>query len=178
MIRLGLVLAAVLVPCLSFAMEEPDPFAWLEDVEGERALAWARQQNARTLPELEARPEYRPVYEKTLAILDSKDKIPTPQLYGTTVYNFWKDERHERGIWRRTTLDSYRTPNPAWETVIDIDALAKAENMPWDFKGADCLPPDFRRCLVGLSRGGADASVIREYQTVTKAFVPGGFTLP
>jgi prolyl oligopeptidase len=159
-------------------MDETDPHAWLEDVEGERALTWAKQQNARTLPELEARPEYRPIYEKTLAILDSKDKIPTPTLYGTTVYNFWKDERHERGIWRRTTLESYRTPSPAWETVIDVDALAKAEDMPWDFKGADCLPPDFRKCLVSLSRGGADATVVREFDTVTRSFVKDGFTLP
>jgi len=176
--RPGLLLAATLVPCLSFAMDDADSFAWLEDVESERALAWAKQQNERTLPELESRPEYRPIYDKTLAILDSKDKIPTPALLGTTVYNFWKDDKHERGIWRRTTLDSYRTAAPAWETVIDIDALAKAENMPWDFKGADCLPPDFRRCLVALSRGGADAKVIREFDTVTKAFVPDGFTLP
>lgn len=176
---LGLVLAVTVIPCISFAMEDTDPYAWLEDVESERALAWAKQQNARTLPELESRPEYRPTYEKTLAILDSKDKIPTPALYGTTtVYNFWKDERHERGIWRRTTLESYRTATPAWETVIDVDALAKAENMPWDFKGADCLPPDFRLCLVSLSRGGADATVIREFDTVTKAFVDGGFRLP
>ena len=176
--RLVLPLAAALVPCLSFAMDDPDPFAWLEDVEGERALAWAKQQNARTLPELESRPEYRPTYEKTLAILDSKDKIPVPALLGTTIYNFWKDAQHERGIWRRTTLDSYRTDAPAWETVIDVDALARAEGMPWDFKGADCLPPDYRRCLVSLSRGGADATVVREFDTVGKAFVPGGFTLP
>jgi prolyl oligopeptidase len=143
-----------------------------------KALAWAKQQNARTLPELEARPEYRLTYQKTLEILDSREKIPVPELHGTTVYNFWKDEQHERGIWRRTSLDSYRTAAPDWETVIDVDALAKAENVPWDFKGADCLPPDFRRCLVSLSRGGADAVVVREFDTIAKAFVSGGFTLP
>jgi prolyl oligopeptidase len=176
--RYGLLLATALIPCLSLAMEEPDPFAWLEDVEGEKALAWAKEQNAKTLPELTSRPEYKAVYAKALSILDSKDKIPVPALYGTTVYNFWKDEKHERGIWRRTTLDSYRTASPAWETVIDVDALAKAENTPWDFKGADCLPPDFRRCMVSLSRGGADASTVREFDTVTRAFVAGGFTLP
>jgi prolyl oligopeptidase len=176
--RLGLVLAVTVIPCISFAMDDTDPFAWLEDVESERALAWAKQQNARTLPELESRPEYRPIYDKTLAILDSKDKIPVPSILGTTVYNFWKDDRHERGIWRRTTLESYRTAAPAWQTVIDVDALSKAENMPWDFKGADCLPPDYRQCLVSLSRGGADATVIREFDTVTRAFIPGGFTLP
>jgi prolyl oligopeptidase len=170
--------AAALIPCISFAMDDTDPFAWLEEVEGAKALAWAREQNAKTLPVLEGRPEYKPIYDKTLAILDSRDKIPTPSLYGTAVYNFWKDEKNPRGIWRRTTLESFRTPAPAWETVIDIDALAKAEDKPWDFKGADCLPPDFRRCLVSLSRGGADATVVREFDTVTKAFLPDGFTLP
>src|SRR5215210_83529 len=120
-----LMLAAALAPCVCLAMDEPDPFAWLEEVEGARALAWAKEQNARTLPELEARPEYRPIYEKTLAILNSKDKIPTPSLLGTTVYNFWKDEANPRGLWRRTSLESFRTAAPAWETVIDVDALGK-----------------------------------------------------
>jgi prolyl oligopeptidase len=178
-LRVVMLLAFTVMPCLSFAMEEDtDPYEWLEDVESEKALAWAKQQNARTLPELEARPEYRLTYQKTLEILDSREKIPVPELHGTTVYNFWKDEQHERGIWRRTSLDSYRTAAPDWETVIDVDALAKAENVPWDFKGADCLPPDFRRCLVSLSRGGADAVVVREFDTIAKAFVSGGFTLP
>jgi prolyl oligopeptidase len=159
-------------------MDDADPFAWLEDVEGEAALAWARERNAKTLPVLESRPEYQPIYDKTLAILDSKEKIPTPSLFGTAVYNLWKDPRNPRGLWRRTTLASFRTPAPAWETVLDIDALAKAEDKPWDFKGADCLPPGYRRCLVSLSRGGADATVVREFDTVTKAFLPDGFTLP
>ena len=173
-----MLLAAALVPHLSLAMQDSDPHAWLEEVEGERALAWARQQNARSLPELEGRPEYKPIYDKVLAILDSKDKIPTPSIYGTAIYNFWKDERNPRGIWRRTSLESYKTPAPAWETVIDVDALARAENVPWDFKGADCLAPDFKRCLIGLSRGGADATVMREFDTVSRTFVAGGFTLP
>jgi prolyl oligopeptidase len=160
------------------ATDEADPFQWLEDVLGERALAWVEERNARTTAELEARPEFQPTYQRTLEILDSKDKIPNPRLLGTTVYNFWKDEQHERGIWRRASIASYRTAQPAWETVLDIDALAKAENEPWVFKGADCLPPDYRLCLVSLSRGGADAVVVRELDTRTKAFVEGGFTLP
>lgn len=165
-------------PCVAAVAEEGDRYVWLEEVRGERALAWVHERSAATVKELEAVPEFKPTYARTLEILDSKEKIPAPELLGATVYNFWKDERHERGLWRRTTLDSYRAAQPAWETVLDIDALAKAEATPWVFKGAACLPPEYRRCLVALSRGGADATVRREFDTQTKRFVEGGFTLP
>lgn len=158
--------------------DKSDPFAWLEDVGGEKPLDWARQHNAKTVPVLEARPEYKPTYEKTLAILDSKEKIPTPDLMGETVYNFWRDDAHERGIWRRASLASYRTAAPQWETVLDVDALAKAEGKSWVFHGATCLAPAFVRCMVSLSPGGSDASVKREFDTGTKQFVASGFTLP
>ena len=139
------------------ASPDDDPFQWLEDVQGEKALAWAREHNAKTTAVLEARPEYKPIYARTLEILDSKEKIPTPELLGETVYNFWKDDAHERGIWRRTTLASYRTAAPQWETVLDVDALAKADGKPWVFHGATCLPPAYARCMVSLSPGGSDA---------------------
>ncbi len=155
-----------------------DPFQWLEDVQGEKALAWARQHNAKTTALLEARPEYKPIFARTLEILDSKEKIPSPELLGETVYNFWKDDAHERGIWRRTTLDSYRTPAPRWETVLDVDALAKAEGKPWVFHGATCLPPAHARCMISLSAGGSDAAVQREFDTGKKEFVAAGFSLP
>jgi prolyl oligopeptidase len=155
-----------------------DPFQWLEDVQGEKALAWVREQNARTIAVLEARPEYKPIYVQTLEILDSKEKIPTPELLGETVYNFWKDDTHERGIWRRTTLASYRTAAPQWDMVLDVDALAKADGKEWVFHGATCLAPAYERCMVSLSPGGSDASVEREFDTKTKEFVSGGFVLP
>ena len=155
-----------------------DPFQWLEEVQGEKALAWAKEHNAKSTAVLEARPEYKPIYKRTLEILDSKEKIPTPELLGDTVYNFWKDDAHERGIWRRTTLASYRTAAPQWETVLDVDALAKADGKAWVFHGANCLPPAYVRCMVSLSPGGSDASVEREFDTKTKEFVSGGFSLP
>ncbi|HTO88469.1 MAG TPA: prolyl oligopeptidase family serine peptidase [Thermoanaerobaculia bacterium] len=160
------------------ALSVDDHFQWLEDVQGEKALAWAREQNAKTTAVLEARPEYKPIYARTLEILDSREKIPTPELLGETVYNFWKDDTHERGIWRRTTLASYRTAAPQWETVLDVDALAKADGKPWVFHGATCLAPAYVRCMVSLSPGGSDASVEREFDTKTKEFVSGGFVLP
>ena len=160
------------------ASGEDDPFRWLEEVQGEKALAWVEKQNAKSTALLEARPEYKPIYERTLQILDSKEKIPTPTLLGDTVYNLWKDDAHERGIWRRTTLASYRTASPQWETVLDVDALAKADGKSWVFGGADCLPPAYTRCMVSLSIGGSDAKVIREFDTKAKDFVPDGFSLP
>jgi prolyl oligopeptidase len=155
-----------------------DPFQWLEDVQGEKALAWVKEQNAVSTKLFESRPEYEPIFKRTLEILDSKEKIPTPELLGDTVYNFWRDDVHERGIWRRTTIVSYRTAAPEWETVLDVDALAKAEGKSWVFHGATCLAPTNERCLISLSPGGSDTHVVREFDTKTKAFVPDGFTLP
>ena len=155
-----------------------DPFAWLEDVNGAKAMAWVKEQNAKTTALLEARPEFKPIFDRTLQILDSKENIPTPELYGDTVYNFWKDDAHERGIWRRTTLASYRTASPQWETVLDLDALAKTEGKSWVWEAVHCLPPANERCMIETSVGGSDAVVIREFDTKTKTFVPGGFSLP
>src|SRR5437868_3275871 len=160
------------------AQSGEDPFQWLEEVQGEKALDWARQHNAKTTAVLEARPEYKPIYARTLEILDSKEKIPTPELLGETVYNFWRDEAHERGIWRRTSLASYRTAAPQWETVLDLDALAKVDGKSWVWHEHQCLAPAFVRCMLELSPGGSDASVWREFDTSTKQFVPGGFVLP
>ena len=163
---------------LKAARADDDPFQWLEDVQGEKPLAWVKEQNAKSTAVLEARPEYKPIYERTLEILDSKEKIPTPELLGDVVYNFWKDDVHERGIWRRTTLASYRTANPQWETVLDVDALAKAEGKSWVWHGAACLPPANERCMITLSPGGSDTHVSREFDTTKKSFVAGGFSLP
>ena len=172
------VLAVAASTGLAAPPADEDPFQWLEDVQGEKSLAWVKQQNAKSTAVLEARPEYKSIYKRTLEILDSKDKIPTPELLGDTVYNFWKDDVHERGIWRRTTLASYRTASPQWETVLDVDALAKADGKSWVFQSSACLPPANARCLIELSPGGSDAAVVREFDTKTKAFVPGGFALP
>ena len=118
------------------------------------------------------------VVHRTLAILDSKDRIPHPKLRGTAVYNFWQDKDHPRGILRRTTLDSYSSASPAWEIVLDIDAMAKADDVPWVYKAFDCLAPEYRLCMVSLSRGGSDATEEREFDTVAKKFVDGGFFVP
>lgn len=155
-----------------------DPFIWLEEIEGEKALSWARAENAKTLGALQKDPRYATFEAQALEILQAQDRIPFVSIQPNGLYNFWQDQNHVRGLWRRTTMDSYRTDNPQWETVLDVDALAKAENANWVFKGANCLMPDYRRCLVVLSDGGKDANVVREFDTVTKSFVEGGFNLP
>ena len=152
-----------------------DPYAWLEDVGGDRALGWVREQNARAEAELASTPEFKRLEADILAILDSDEKIPGVEKIGDHYYNFWKDANHQRGLWRRTTLEEYRKPKPRWETVIDLDALNKAEGENWVWHGADCLKPRYARCLVALSRGGADADVTREFDLATKSWVEGGF---
>ncbi|MGN7919975.1 prolyl oligopeptidase family serine peptidase [Lysobacter antibioticus] len=155
-----------------------DSYAWLEEVEGKRSLEWVQARNAKTEAELAATPQFKQLESDIRAILDSNAKIPGVEKIGAYYYNFWKDAQHQRGLWRRTTLEEYRKDQPKWETVIDLDALNREENEQWVWHGADCLRPDYQRCLVALSRGGSDADVTREFDLTTKAWVKDGFVRP
>ena len=155
-----------------------DPHAWLEDVQGEKALDWVKARNAKAEAEIAGTPAFKTLEAQIRAILDSDAKIPGVEKIGGYYYNFWKDKQHERGVWRRTTLDEYRKPEPKWETVLDLDALNKAENAKWVWHGADCLKPKYQRCLIALSPGGSDADVTREFDLTTKQFVQDGFFRP
>ena len=155
-----------------------DPYLWMEEIEGTRAMDWAKAQNGKTLPVLQGDKRYADLEAKALAILNAKDRVPGVSFAGDgSLRNFWQDADHVRGLWRKTSLESYRTADPAWETILDVDALSKAEGANWVFKGASCLPPQDTRCLVTLSDGGKDAVTVREFDTTTKSFVPGGFVL-
>ena len=189
--RFLLVLMAGLAVAPTFAADAPqepampaatdDPNLWLEDVTGDKPLAWVREQNARTDAELATTPGFDALQGQIEAILDSKAKIPGVEKIGEYYYNFWKDAQHQRGLWRRTTLEEYRKPEPRWETMIDLDALGAAEGENWVWHGADCLREadgGYRRCLVGLSRGGSDADVTREFDLDAKDWVEGGFFRP
>jgi prolyl oligopeptidase len=154
-----------------------DPYLWLEDITGEKPLAWVRERNAESEKELGGE-ALSQIESGILKILDSQAKIPRISKAGTHYYNFWRDAKNPRGLWRRTTLEEYRKAEPKWETVLDVDALGKAEKESWVFKGAQFLKPGYNRCLISLSRGGSDASVIREFDPIAKAFVTGGFQLP
>ncbi len=166
---------AMNIPALA---QTPDPYLWLEDVQGERALTWVRERNAESEARLQADPGFAERKRLIREVLDSSDKIPYVTRIGGHFYNLWKDATQPRGLWRRTTLAEYRKPQPAWETVLDLDALGRAEKENWVWAGADCLGPQYRRCLLALSRGGADATVVREFDLVDKRFVEGGFVVP
>ncbi len=156
---------------------EVDPFLWLEEVQSDAALDWVRERNAASLGVLQASPDYLPLRRELLEVLNASDRIPQVRRFGPWFYNLWQDEQHPRGLWRRATLAEYQEPLPAWDIVLDLDALGTAEQENWVFAGATCLPPDYRLCLLSLSRGGADATVVREFDTEAKAFVEGGFVV-
>jgi len=175
--RLALMILVALTPVLGVAADE-DPYLWLEEVEGQKALEWVKARSAKDTAELEAVPEFASIHAELLEIYNSRERIPHPAILGAWIYNFWQDAEHVRGIWRRTFLEQYVTAAPAWEIVLDVDALAAAENENWVWEGADFLPPDYRRCLITLSRGGSDASVVREFDAFTRTFVTDGFVVP
>jgi prolyl oligopeptidase len=179
LIKLALVVsAAVLAAAPSRAEQTADPFGWLEEIEGARALDWARAENARTLPVLEGDARFAQMRAEARAILTSPTRIPTGSIHNGAVYNFWQDDVHVRGVWRRASVASYRTGRPAWETLIDFDRLAKDEGENWVSGQVACLSPDYRLCMVEMSRGGSDSSTWREFDTAARAFVKNGFALP
>lgn len=162
----------------SAVSEAEDPFLWLEDVTGEKALDWVRARNAKTQSKYEANSDFTKLRDDLLAILDSDARIPAVSKRGDYYYNFWRDKKNERGLWRRTTLDEYRKAEPKWEVILDLDAVAKAENENWVWSNASILRPNYDRALISLSRGGADATVTREFDMVKREFVQGGFERP
>jgi prolyl oligopeptidase len=172
----AMLLAGLLAPGVLVA--DDDPFLWLEEVEGEKALDWAREHNERSEAYLRSHPLFEEVHRRNLEILTSEDRIPQPALMGGRIYNFWRDGSHVRGIWRTTSRESYRGERPDWDVIIDVDRLAADEERNWVWAGASCRYPDYDRCLVGLSVGGADAAVRREFDLASRQFVDDGFVLP
>jgi prolyl oligopeptidase len=156
---------------------EQDPHIWLEEARSEEALAWVGKENTRTLAAFENDPRFAALKAEALAIFDSEDRIPFVSFRPDGLYNFWQDKANPKGVLRRTTLESYRTDKPEWEVVLDIDALANAEGKEWVYQGSTCLPPALNKCMIALSDGGEDASILREFDTATKSFVEGGFVL-
>ena len=157
------------------ADEAPDRHAWLEDVTGDKPLAWVKEQNAKAEARLAQSAQFKQTEAGIREVLDSDARIPGVEKIGDYYYNFWKDKQHERGVWRRTTLVEYRKAEPLWETVLDLDALNKAEGENWVWHGANCLRPEYTRCLIALSRGGADADVTREFDLSKKEWLKDGF---
>jgi prolyl oligopeptidase len=154
-----------------------DPYLWLENIGGEDALAWVRERNDVTV-DAYAGDDFDRMRAEALEVLDTDTRIPYVRRRGEYLYNFWRDAANPRGLWRRTTLDSYRTDNPDWDVIVDVDDLARADGENWVWAGADVIEPDHTLALVSLSRGGSDASVVREFDMRTRSFRDGGFELP
>ena len=158
-----------------YASAEDDPYLWLEEVLGEEALQWVETQNEASVKRLQSDERFAAIRDAALEVYSATDRIPYAGQAGDMVRNFWQDEQHVRGIVRMASLESYLAGEPGWETLLDIDALAESEGENWVYKGSDCLAPEYRHCMVMLSRGGADAVVLREFDSRTKTFVKEGF---
>lgn len=156
---------------------QQDPYMWLEEVEGQKALEFVNKQNTLTFDKLSSLKEYQSIYNTSLEILNSTERIVFPNIQGQYIYNFWQDKEHVRGIWRRTTKQGYASGNPVWETLLDLDAMSAKDNVKWTYKGASGLYPDYNLFLVNLSKGGGDAVVVREFDATKKAFVENGFAM-
>jgi prolyl oligopeptidase len=179
--RLAALLCLLTAPAAAAAMtpdSAKDPNLWLEAVSSPAAMDWVKGQNARSLGVLQGDPHYETFYQQALAIGQAQDRVPVPAQLNGQIFNFWQDADHVRGLWRRTTLDDFRTPTPHWAPVLDVDALAKAEHANWVWKGANCLEPEERLCLLALSDGGEDAVVQREFDAARSAFAANGFSIP
>ncbi len=165
-------------PPSTSAKAADDPYRWLESIHGEHSMAWVKRENAVTAKRFLERADFRHTRDQILQVMDSDARIPDVHRMGDWLYNFWRDKAHPRGIWRRTTLEEFHNSQPRWETVLDIDALNEAEGKRWVFKGAQCLQPDYQRCLISLSPDGGDAVAVREFDMCSKTFVEHGFELP
>jgi prolyl oligopeptidase len=175
---MGRLLPFILVASATAAETASDPYIWLEEVDNPKAIDWVKKENDKTTSVLEKDPRYAGLYKDAVTIAEAKDRIPFPSSLDGAIYNFWQDADHVRGIWRKTTLESYRTASPSWMTVLDLDALATAEKANWFLKNIACTQPDERHCMIDLSDGGEDATTQREFDLQQGKFVADGFTLP
>jgi prolyl oligopeptidase len=180
--KIKFVLAGFSVALLGLTAAPPtsatDPFLWLEQAHGERAMQWVKAENVKTDAVLERDPRFEALFHNAKVILEAKDRIPEPSVIAGQIFNFWQDADHTHGVWRQTSLADYQGAAPNWRTVIDLDAMSKSEKANWFWKGALCREPDEERCIVSLSDGGEDAVTLREFDLAKSAFVDGGFSLP
>ena len=157
--------------------EKADPYLWLEEVEGEKALDWARAQNKISDEAFTGLPLFTELRDRFLTVFNDKERVIYPDMVGNNVYNLWQDEKNERGIWRRMSKEDFLDGKNDWEVVLDLDKLSAEENRKWVFGGASWLGPENNLCLLNLSDGGKDESVIREFDASKKSFVTGGFSV-
>lgn len=171
--RIFLAAAAFLIAAAAPAVS--DPYLWLEEIEGARALDWVRVESTRSREALESAKGFAAYQEKAAAILNDRSRLSLPRVAGDDVLNFWQDQTHVRGLWRASEKHAFQNGTPQWRTLIDLDALAEAEARNWVWRGANCLPPAYARCMIALSDGGKDAVVWREFDRDEGRFVADGF---
>src|SRR5262245_17465217 len=177
--KLRLIIVILCSAAALAAATEDDPYVWMEEIEGAKVLQWAKAENARSLPQLQNDSRFKTIYADAVKIITASDRIPAVSFAGDgSLRDFWQDPDHVRGIWRTTTVESYRTGTPQWRTILDLDALAKTEKANWVWHSPRCLPPEDRYCLVELSNGGKDAAVVREFDARNGIFLDGGFKIP
>ncbi|MDF0494060.1 prolyl oligopeptidase family serine peptidase [Bradyrhizobium yuanmingense] len=155
---------------------DDDPWLWLEEIEGRQALDFIERQNSLTLAAFGGK-AFEQDRDILAAIYDRPDNIPYVSRRGNDLHNLWKDAANPRGLWRRTSLAEFRKADPAWETMLDIDQLARSEDEDWLLSGIATMPGS-SRAILSLSRGGSDAVTLREFDLATKSFVANGFALP
>ncbi|HEM49051.1 MAG TPA: S9 family peptidase, partial [Caldithrix sp.] len=177
--KLLIILTGILMTILTVgAQNSDDPYLWLEDVEGDSAMSWVLAQNKITVDAIQAHPDFEKIKKNILDVLNSTERIAYPTIHGKYVTNFWQDDKNERGLWRRTTLENYLQDSVQWETLLDLDALSEQEGEKWAYSGVSYLYPDTSLCMIELSRGGSDAVEMREFDLRTKEFVKDGFYVP
>jgi prolyl oligopeptidase len=164
--------------CVNTIICQEDPYLWLEEIESQKSMKWVQEQNEKSSKVFENAPGFAELKEQFLQSMNDEEKIDYPSVVQDMVYNFWKNEEHVRGIWRRTKKSLYLQNKCEWETVLDLDALSEKDGAKWVFHGANWLEPNFDRCLISLSNGGTDEDIIREFDVRKKEFVSGGFELP
>jgi prolyl oligopeptidase len=170
-----ILLLVALIGINQIIQAQEDKYQWLEEVDGLKALEFVNSQSKTTLEKLSKEKDYQDIYDKSLEIYNSTERIAYPTIKGDYVYNFWKDKEHVRGIWRRSLFSNYTNGEPVWETLLDIDKLSKEDDIKWVYKGSSSLYPDYNRFLIQLSKGGGDAVIIKEFDVTKKQFIKNGF---
>ena len=176
-LKFAFALAVAVLATAALGATDSDPYMWLSDISGVRALEWVKGQNTKSNSILKSDPEYKKDYDAILKVLNANDRIPEPDVVDHQwVFNFWQDAKHVRGLWRRTTIADYASTEPHWQVLFDMDKYDRDKGKNWVWQGADCTP-SFARCLIALSPGGTDAHVVREFDPRAGKFVEGGFSL-
>jgi prolyl oligopeptidase len=160
--------------------QEGDPYNWLNDARGARALDWARQQSSRTLAILTKDSRYSALLERARAVAFDKSRIfgsdsSTVELRDGWIYDIWFDEQHPHGIWRRASFESIKSRDPHWDPLLDIADIGRRDGKNYFLFPGPCVRT---RCMLGFSEGGGPTlTTWKEFDVEKRSFVDGGFVI-